>query len=152
MTRSGKLLAIMVALRQTLRAVAATWLAIQVAWLAALVPRDCCAAHPPAEKSCHESPAATHCPMPAADGTPCPMHRSNAAEHEEHTPPPPADCRLRGVCDGPMSALLTLLSNHGTLPEAAPPVPRPDARLVETVVDVSPLARFETPDSPPPRA
>ena len=161
----------MACLRRNLRVFVTTWLMFQVAWLTALVPRNCCAAHRPAEKSCHESAAATHCPMRDATGRPCPMHRGHAghdspepdpAEHHHqtlgsahHTQTPSApssDCRLSGVCDGPMAALFALLSNHGILPEATEALPSVAARQVAPPVHESLTGRFEQPDSPPPRA
>src|SRR5918999_5778707 len=99
--------------RGRLRVIAITCLVFQVAWLTALVPRDCCAAHRPAdrsERSCHQPVPKVQCPMRSADGTPCPMHGGKT------------ECSLRGSCSGPMASLLALLTNHGILPEptAAP--------------------------------
>jgi len=111
----------MASLRRRLRLCATTWLVFQVAWLAALVPRDCCAAHRPAEKSCHESA------------------------------PSSTDCRLGGVCDGPMAALFTLLSNHGILPDSATPLPELALRSARMTINQHVIDRFEPPDAPPPR-
>jgi hypothetical protein len=135
-------------LRRHLRVLAIASLLLQVAWLMVLVPRDCCAKHRPAAASCHEAPSAAPCPMRAADGTPCPMHRGGGhnADHDG------ADCRLSGLCDGPMAAFLALLSHHGVLPDSASPIPNLNARSVEAVLDVHQLGRVEPPDSPPPRA
>ncbi|HXE79751.1 MAG TPA: hypothetical protein VNK41_03305 [Vicinamibacterales bacterium] len=150
-------------LRRRLRLFAATWLVFQAAWFAALVPRDCCAAHRPPDTSCHEEARQpTHCPMRAADGTPCPMHRgaepmpvgaaSTGHEHHEPPSPAPADCRLIGTCDGPLSALFALLSTHGVLPES-PSVPLAlDVRPAALVPDEVPDGLTRLPDSPPPRA
>jgi hypothetical protein len=149
--------------RQRLRVFTTTWLAFQLVWLAGLVPRDCCAAHPPAEKSCHDAAPATHCPMRGADGRPCPMHRgqaeqpvhdhgSPAAHHDETPSAPPTDCRLSGACDGPMSALLALLSHHGILPESGSAVPPVDSHTVSAAPSESFVGRFAPPDPPPPRA
>jgi hypothetical protein len=164
--------------RRHLRAFAATWLVFQAAWLIALVPRDCCAAHRLAETSCHESTSTTHCPMRAADGTPCPMHRGHsspnsdqiasvehhheAARVERHhhagaperkdQAPLPTDCRLTGACDGPMAVLFGLLSNHGILPEAGAFIPNVEVRRVSTAVHDDLGGRFQPPDPPPPRA
>ena len=160
----------MASLRRKLRVFATTWLVFQAVWVAALVPRDCCAAHRPAERTCHESAAAAQCPMRAADGTPCPMHRGRkgheqdhlvqaehhhqpvAAEHHREIPVTPADCRLGGVCDGPMAALFALLSHHGILPEPTAAPPNVDIRLAAPPVHENVAGRFEPPDPPPPRA
>jgi hypothetical protein len=157
-------------IRRRLRLCATTWLVFQVAWLTALVPRDCCAAHRPAEQGCHESTSATECPMRAADGRPCPMHRGGAergapqsasaehhhqpiaAEHDHRTPGRPIDCRLTGVCDGPMAALFALLWNHGILRDATAAMPNAAVRAVVPAAGEHAIGRFEPPDPPPPRA
>lgn len=158
----------MASLRRKLRVIATTWLVLQVVWLTALVPRDCCAAHRPAEKS-HASPAATYCPMPDADGRPCPMHRGAAAQaaaqsaHGEHhhgaanaghhgTPSQSPDCRLSAACDGPMAALFTLLSGHGILLEPSFVPPNAGVRHVAAVAHESVIGQLDPPDPPPPRA
>lgn len=110
-------------LRRKLRAFAATCLVFQAAWLTALVPRDCCAGHRPAETSCHETTAS-----------------------------PESDCQLSASCDGPMAALFALLSNHAVLPDAADALPDLDARDVAPPIREHATGRFEPPDAPPPRA
>ena len=122
-------------LRPNLRAFAATWLLFQVTWLLALVPRDCCAGHRPAaaKPSCHESAL-----TPSAD--------------VDHQSSMPVDCRLGGACDGPMSALFALLSNHGILPDSTAVIPNMDVHRVVAVADSRAGGRFRLPDPPPPRA
>ena len=129
----------MAALRGRLRAFATTWLVFQVAWLAVLVPRDCCAAHRPAAASCHES---------------APVEATAAAGHHHATSAPsmPDDCRLTGACDGPMAGLLTLLSGHGILPSATAVPSHATVRPAWTPSLASVIPFFESPDSPPPRA
>jgi hypothetical protein len=163
-------------LRSRLRGLAVTWLLLQVAWVTALVPRDCCAAHRPAAKGCHESVSATHCPMRAADGTPCPMHRGHgghnsaeaspehhhgsapaerhttAATQRDYPAQAPADCRLTAGCDGPLAALFALLSNHGILPDSAAVSPNVEIRRITTTAPDRLGGRFQPPDPPPPRA
>ena len=121
----------MARLRRNLRGFAASWLLLQVMWLTALVPRDCCASHRPAhqraEKPCHES-----------------------TDHQPLSPSP--DCRLSGVCDGPMASLFALLSNHGILPESAVGSPNAALRVIPPPVYENVSGRFEPPDPPPPRA
>lgn len=128
-----------------MRAWSFAWLVCQAALLSAFVPRDCCAAHRShAHKApeCHEPAKKTHCPMPAADGTACPMHQS-AADGE--------DCRLRGMCDGPMAMLAHLMSAVA-LPVSpvtltlAPPPAHALGYLAERAID-----RAASPDAPPPR-
>jgi hypothetical protein len=148
------------------RVFAATWLVFQVAWVIALVPRDCCAAHRPAEASCHSSTAAAPRPMRADDSTPSPMHRGRAghsgrqavpAEHD-HQPvaadnrQPSVDCRLAGVCDGPMAALVALLATHGILPDSMAAQPNGEIRPIPAAVREHLAGHFEAFDPPPPRA
>ena len=140
-------------LRGKLRLFATTWLVFQAACLSALVPRECCAAHRVSEKRCHESAPAARCPMRAVDGTACPMHRTaDASEHSHHAPSAPADCRLTGICAGPMAALFTLLSNHGVLPESSTALPGAALRSVAIVIHDDVIGRYQPPESPPPRA
>lgn len=141
----------MTTIRRGLRLWVSAWLVVQAASMAALVPRECCAAHRAAAiekpRSCHLPVAATQCPMRAADGTPCPMHREGHSD--EHST---VRCTMRSTCSGPMAALLASLSHQGVLtarflllPDlqvtAAAPSPRESL--------ISPLL---PPDSPPPRA
>ena len=124
----------MALIRRRLRSCAATWLVFQVAWIAALVPRDCCAAHRPVETSCHESAGV-------------------AMEHQQPAAPlSSAECRLTGRCDGPMSALVTLLSNFGILPTSTAALPVMDARSAWSAIPQSVIGRSRPPDLPPPRA
>jgi hypothetical protein len=151
--------------RGTIRRVAAIWLMLQMAWLTALVPRDCCAAHRPTgsgDAKCHSQGPAAQCPMRAANGTACPMHsgaaghgahgQDPAAEHDPQSPTPSSECALRGVCAGPMAALLVLLANHGILPESTTAVPDVAVRSITSVVGEHVAGDRVPPDPPPPRA
>lgn len=161
----------MTSFRRRMRYWVTAWLVFQVASLSALVPRDCCADHRPtdtAKQSCHESVAATLCPMRSADGTPCPMHRGTTSTHGDHHQAPahehqqvpasepdraPAnDCSLRGTCAGPMAALLALLQNQGVLPASVTVLPDATVRSVALTMRPDVVGRFEPPDPPPPRA
>jgi hypothetical protein len=148
----------MIPFRRHLRFWVTTCLVLQVVSLSALVPRDCCAAHRVAtdkEKSCHESGAAAaaeqagaHCPMPGDAGDACPMHSDGHAGQR----PPRQACTMQGTCDGPMAALLVIISNQGVLTE-----PLRLAVDLSSVVAPAParedvVSRFTPPDSPPPRA
>ncbi len=147
----------MSAFRRRLRLWATVWLVFQAASLHALVPRECCGAHRPAaaepKKSCHEPAPAPHCPMRAADGTACPMHRGGQ-DKADHSSTPPADgrCSMRGTCGGPLEALVTFLSFHGVLTD--PPATAADLHPggAGPCTDVQPIARRTPPESPPPRA
>ena len=131
--------------RRHLRAWAALSLVLQSAWLFALVPRDCCSAHTPAEQACHEEVEKPHCPMQSAAGEACPMHRT-AAPHS-----PQDDCSMRGSCSGPMAALLSMLSAQAILSDAPRALATPRATVhVDSVVEQL-ITRFVPPDSPPPR-
>lgn len=135
------------------------WLLFQVASLSALVPRNCCAAHQPAavktEHSSHDSALAADCPMLAADGAACPMHRGHV-EHREHGERsshegPSGECSIRGRCAGPMASLLALLSNQGVLPAGVAALPGVDSSSVSPAVRESVVSRLASPDPPPPR-
>jgi hypothetical protein len=134
--------------RQHLRLWTAVSLVVQSAWLFAIVPADCCAAHTPheTERSCHEEVQAMHCPMKDSTGAACPMHQADKPH------PSSDDCRMSGGCAGPMSALLSLLAAHAVLPEtpvaviSAPAVAHPSSWAEQLA------SRFVPPDAPPPRA
>jgi hypothetical protein len=133
--------------RQHLRAWAIVSLLVQSAWLFAIVPADCCAAHTTAtpERACHEEVQASHCTMAHGGGAACPMHQAGTS------PSSSDDCRLRGTCAGPMSAFLTLLAAHGVLPTpletlTSLPLAGPSLDRVPQAVN-----HFVPPDAPPPR-
>ncbi len=136
----------MASLRRRLRLVAVVWLAVQAASVSALVPRDCCATHQPKAAGCHKRAAATYCPMRSADGTPCPMHRSSPAEED------PDACAMRGTCDGPMAALVRLLSHHAVLDDPLATLPDSVAGLAFIPSRENPIGRRTAPETPPPRA
>lgn len=143
----------MQSIRRGLRFWVATWLVFQVASLSALVPRDCCAAHRPAasaaKPSCHEKAAATQCPMRAADGTPCPMHRG---DHNEPNDTSRDGCTMRSTCTGPMAALFAQLSNHGILTDQFQLLPDLHAGSTGIRTSENLITRLAPPDTPPPRA
>jgi hypothetical protein len=93
--------------------------------------------------------AAAHCPMRAADGTPCPMHRTGHHNHEEK---PSDQCSIRGACDGPMSALFAFLSNCGVLADSLSTSTACHASAVTLNIRESLISRLLSPDPPPPRA
>jgi hypothetical protein len=112
-------------LRQQLRAWALLPLLVQSAWLFALVPADCCAEHRPAA-------------MPSC--------------HEEQTHSSDGECVMRGQCDGPMTALLSLLSAQAVLTPPPQTWSNASASLSFLAPPEQLLKRFIPPDSPPPRA
>jgi hypothetical protein len=150
----------MAALRQQLRLWAAAWLVFQVATLSAFVPRDCCTAHRPAAITPHtQDHTATDCPMRAVDGAACPMHRGNQtghhaehSNHDNHEQPPGSPCSMRGTCDGPMAAMLALLSNHGVLTESIVVSPDDQSTPIPASTRESLVCRLASPDPPPPRS
>jgi hypothetical protein len=138
----------MIALRRRLRLWATVSLLLQTAWLFVLVPGSCCAMHDKAETTpaCHEETPATHCPLKATSGAACPMHGGgHAAEHRER-------CTMQRGCDGPMSALATLLSAHGVLPEAFELIAESRHSAAPPPDREQPFGLLSAPDSPPPRA
>jgi hypothetical protein len=148
----------MTALRHRLRFWVTIWLVFQVVSLSALVPRDCCAAHRIAtteEKNCHEEsapvpehPAGAHCPMPGANGEPCPMHGSGHGNHQ----PPRDGCTMQGTCDGPMAAFLNIISNHGVLTDLPSLALDLTGSEAPAALQENAVSRFTPPDAPPPRA
>ena len=147
----------MTTVRRRLRLWVAAWLVFQVTSLSALVPRACCAVQHPAasdtKPKCHgetdAGAAAAHCPMRAADGTPCPMHRTGQHNHDEK---PGDQCSIRGACDGPMSALFAFLSNCGVLADSLSTSPAFHASAVTLHTRESLISRLVSPDPPPPRS
>ena len=150
---------IMTALRRHVRLWAVAWLVLQVAMLLAFVPQDCCAAHKAAALSappCHENTPAARCPMRGANGAACPMHsRSQSndhADHSHHKQPSSSDCSIRGTCNGPMAAMLALLSNYGILPDGFLVAPDDGPSLISTSAQEDLVSRLASPRPPPPRA
>ena len=133
-------------IRRHLRTWTVLSLILQSAWLFALVPRDCCAAHiKPAESSCHEEPMALQCPMQAGDGTACPVHRTAAAHAATK------DCAMRGRCSGPMAGLLSLLSAQAILSDSPSVFAKPSGLPHLDGTHEQVVTLFVPPDSPPPR-
>jgi hypothetical protein len=135
-------------MRRRLRRWATAALVMQTVWVFVLIPGSCCAAHdkeasPP---PCHEETPATHCPLKATTGAACPMHGGDASV------PARDRCTMRSGCDGPMAALLSLLSASGVTPDMF--------ELIAELRDSAgpPPYREQSfglaipPDSPPPRA
>jgi hypothetical protein len=139
----------MSALRRNLRAVATTWVILQVAWLTALVPRDCCLSHRPAKTAGHASHGARS--EHAGHQTAMHHHQPAAVEHHHDTSTPSNECRMAGRCDGPMAALFALLANQGVLPDVSSAVPDTDVRTTVAALQANPIGRVESPDAPPPR-
>lgn len=115
----------MALLRRRIRSLAAACLVLQVGWIASFVPLDCCAGHSQPMK-------AEHC------------------EHET-APQPADDCAMTGTCAGPMSALLSSLSNHGILPAPSAVLTTGFEPTIEAAHERA-SSRPEPPDAPPPRA
>jgi hypothetical protein len=141
----------MASIRRRLRLWAAVWLLLQAASLPAIAARNCCAVHRSEsardEPSCHKNVTATTCPMPAADGTPCPMHKGDGAAGQTRE-----RCVMRGTCDGPMAALFPTLGALGILPDVATMMSdtHADAAAAQTLENL--IRRLTPPDTPPPRA
>ena len=152
----------MVRLRHRLRVFVAAWLVFQAASFSALVPRDCCSAHRPAAQKCHEPAPVRHCPVQAANKPRCAMHGVTSPATAHHAPAEPSQperapandsaCRLTGVCSGPMSALFTLLSNHGVLSDSPSLVFALEVRIVSPAAVENLVGKASSPEPPPPRA
>jgi hypothetical protein len=143
----------MSAFRRYLRHWAAAWIVFQAASLSMSVPLDARAARIAAaadrQVDCHRSAAPAPCPMRAADGVPCPMHRGTVHDNDRQSR---EACSMRGTRDRPVAALFALLFNHGVLSPASEPLTdRSQAAVAALHVD-RPQSRQAPPDSPPPRA
>lgn len=143
-----------------MRVCVAIWSLGQAAMLTALLPRDCCAAHPAGAHA--RTMADTSAP---AEAEPCPMgghgtaqagsddavpavHASEAAEAE----PAATTCTLRAVCNGPLAALASLLSATGVTPEAVTVAADDQVRPQPSVPAEAVRSASRHPDPPPPRA
>lgn len=132
-------------IRRHIRLWTIVWALGQLAMVTGLLPQDCCAAHGSdhvAAGHCGTAARGDQCPMRAADGTPCPMHRENRAR----------DCSIRGTCAAPAAALLVVLSQHAVLP-AFVTLPADAGIAAEPMPPQSSVGLGGTrPDVPPPRA
>jgi hypothetical protein len=126
----------------------ALWLVCQMSTLMALVPRDCCAAHRPEQGDPHagHGPVAPAAPAASAD------EHAHHQMHQEDVPPV-RQCAVRGTCDGPMAALMAVLSIQVVPPSEAFHV-LPDLRVVAAIrsADQVLTSLLAPPDAPPPRA
>jgi hypothetical protein len=143
----------MSAFRRHLRQWAAAWMVFQAVSLSMSVPLDACAARIAAaadrQVECHGNAAPAPCPMRAADGVPCPMHRGTVHDHDQQSR---EACSMRGTCDRPVAALFALLFNQGVLTHLSEALPdRSQAAIAVLHVD-HPHIHQPPPDSPPPRA
>jgi hypothetical protein len=143
----------MAALRRRLRLFAAAWIVLQATSLSAFVLLDACPTHLQAttaqEPSCHTKAAPAPCPMRAADGLPCPMHRGTVHDSDQTSRDV---CSMRGTCDPPVAALVALLANHGVLTESSATLPDLPQSSASSDADEHLIGRLAPPESPPPRA
>jgi hypothetical protein len=148
----------MVFLRRHIRFLASAWIVFQAASLSALVPRACCLAHQTSlatpSTDCHDKAPAPHCSTPADDMT-CAMHHRHTVPPdgtEQNDRKPAHECAIRGTCDGPIAALLTIFATHGVLTNSFEALP--DLRSTTTARSATDqlIGLFVPPDAPPPRA
>jgi len=116
--------------RRHVRLWAAAWLLFQVASLATLVPRACCAAHTAKAQAVEEAT--------------CPLHQARADESTDR-------CSMRATCAGPMAAVLALLSTVGVLTDAAGIAADSDISSAPVRIHEQLVAHLASPDPPPPR-
>jgi hypothetical protein len=154
----------MITVRRRLRLFVAAWLIFESASLSALVARDCCREHraesgtpdssastTAAERRCHERAAATHCPVHAEAPPACPMHDDPASTSAASSVPDDGRCVMRGVCNGPMTALAALMTQNGVLPDSTNLTFDDDTSLAASATDLHPILRSSSPDTPPPK-
>jgi hypothetical protein len=134
--------------RRRLRRWAAAALVVQTVWVFVLIPGSCCASHEKvaATPACHEETPVDHCPLKATTGAACPMHGA------DHSSPARERCTMRGGCDGPMAALLSLLSATGVMPDAFELIAEHRDSAGPPTYREQPFGLASPPDSPPPRA
>jgi hypothetical protein len=133
------------ALRQHLRPLAIAWLLSQAVSLAAIVGFDCCAAHrtPTPEAKAPQPAETVACPMHAAAAAGAGTPMSNQQN--------PVKCVMRGSCNGPMAALLAVLSNNALPSESIAPTPALVAVAAPPRSPETFVVHSESPDTPPPR-
>jgi hypothetical protein len=132
-------------LRQHLRPLAIAWLLSQAVSVSALAGFDCCAAH--------RTPKTEAKAAPSAEKVACPMHGaapSDAAPASDRQKP--AKCVMRGTCNGPIAALLVVLSNDGIPSESIATTPGLVALAAPPRSPETFVVHSESPDPPPPRA
>ena len=143
----------MMTIRRRLQFSVAIWLVCQAASLSAFVPRDCCEAHRTSasadQQHADDHAAAAHCPMHAADGAACPMHKSG---HDDAGRSSGGECAIRGACNGPVAMIFVPLSSDGVLSDVFDSTPDLHACDTASLVYEQPIARVTPPKSPPPRA
>jgi hypothetical protein len=137
----------MFSLRRRLRLWAFVALVMQSVWVVVLLPGSCCAAHDKATTSppCHEEAPVAHCPLEVTDGAACPMHGGHPAEQRPR-------CTMTNGCDGPMAALLSLLSATGVVPDTFHLIAEHRGTEGRPLCREQPFGLAVPPDSPPPRA
>jgi hypothetical protein len=107
-----------------------------------LIPLACCGNERAAEPSvCHRAAIADHCPMRAADGTPCPMHRQSS---DGRLP------TLRGTCSAAAIAVAVLLQ-PGVAPSSMSLEPSVIASALGPMHALVAARAVRSPDAPPPR-
>ena len=132
------------ALRTRLSSVATLWLFCQIAGLVAAPVAFGVTAH---TLSAGVNDAGCDCPG-TEPGQACPMHKSKAHEQsaaDEHA------CQLRSACATADSALLTLSTGSIGVLTALDRLHIDWARQAVPNLVLTPIARTELPDAPPPR-
>lgn len=133
-------------IRRRLRLLVHAWLLCHVTCLFVLLPVACCTGddqHAAAGQTCHREAAVKQCPMRAANGTPCPMHRDSAATS--------TNVAMRGTCS-PLEAALAAVLFQAAVPLARYDIqPTVIASRAPLPTHVQPSPLRTPPDSPPPR-
>lgn len=114
--------------------------------LTALLPRDCCAAHPAGAHA--RSLAEASAP---AEPEPCPMSDHESSRESSRAEPTSDECTLRAVCNGPLAALASLLSAQGVTPDAVSVAADCHVELLTPLSTGTVGSVSAHPDPPPPR-
>jgi hypothetical protein len=89
--------------------------------------------------------------MHAAAQPACPMHEDTSPASEAPSVPEDNRCVMRGVCNGPMTALAALMMQHGVLPDSTSLRFDDHTSLSAWSPAPHPIVRTFSPDTPPPK-
>ena len=148
-------------IRRHMRVCVAVWSLGQGAMLTALLPRDCCAAHPAGAHARvlaepHEPAGAEPCPMGGHETPPSATRETASATDargtDEASTAPTTTCTLRAVCNSPLAARASLLSSQDITPDTVTLAADHQVRLQPPVPIDAVRTASRHPDPPPPRA
>ena len=128
--------------------------------LAAILPRDCCAAHlaqsshsvsdaGPATAAGHAGHAGHGQPSPGVDMADHGHHDANRGDSPFSNDE--GGCAMRGLCDGPFAMLASLLQEPAVTPAISGIAPDSASGPTALRAPADPIATTSPPEIPPPR-